>query len=838
MRQQKQTSQQYTYTQFAHEYTGLEDLSKLTPMFRQYLDIRQREPECLLFYRLGDFYELFFRDAEIVSKELELILTGRDGGLEDKVKMCGVPHIAYETYLAKLVNRGYKVAICEQTSLPDKKGLVQRDIVRIVTQGTALESSILREDVSNYLCCVYGIESTTLFNYNKPQLSFGVAWADISTGQFNLQVCDNEQKLEELLSTIRPREIICNDATLLSSFDFGVVRIGDCPSFSKYYDWAFEIDKATNIAKQYLNSDTYNKVKNDSMAMCAVGALLEYIGQSHKASSNLKELSICDKQQYMSLNHYTKYTLELVANMRDGSRKGTLIQAINSCKSDMGKRKLNGWLLAPLVDCNAINARLDAVNALYDDARVADELTKLFKNMRDLERLSMRITHKNARPQDLILLAKSLALLPDIVQFITTLQDKSSRLDYLINNVVNSHQDIKDLILSAILQEPALRPQDGYVIADGYHKRLDELRDFKVEASKIVAKLEATERDRSGIKKLKIGYNRIIGYFIEVPKIDTGKVPYGYTRKQTMSNIERYTSDDLKRIESRVLSTQESMEKIEIELYDKLLEQLNPFVKSILTTADAIAEIDCYLSFATISLQYGYVRPQVVDSKKSILNIVEGRHPIVERLTDRFVPNDTSLDIDNQTMIITGPNMSGKSVYMRQVALIAIMAQIGSFVPALSCELTPITDIFARIGSGDDMLSGRSTFMVEMVELSTILNNVTDTSLVILDELGRGTATYDGISIAKAVVEHLTQNTKAFTLFSTHYLELTELESLTGCHNYQMTVQEKQDKIQSNNKLAKGGASKSFGIQVAALSGIPNKIIARANEILETKWSK
>lgn len=821
------------HIEFLSQYTGVQDLSKLTPMFKQYLEQKVQARDCILFYRLGDFYEMFFEDARVVSSELDLVLTGRDGGLKDRIEMCGVPQISHESYLAKLVNRGHKVAICEQITQPGK-GLVQREIVRIVTQGTALDQTMLGDDVPNFMCCVCGVDNSDLFNYKKPQLSYGVAWADVSTGQFNIQTCENEAGLIDLLSKIRPKEIICNDVALVPSFDLSIIKAGDCPKFSKYYDWAFEIDAATTLAKQKLNLDN-NQVKDQSLAVCAIGALLEYISQMHKSRIIApSQVNISDKKDTMSLNHFTLRTLELVNNMRDGSNKGTLNNTINIASTDMGKRKLRNWILSPLLDCDAINDRLDIVGSIAGSLSVSDGLHKHLKAMKDIERLGMRVLHKRIRPVDLVVLGKSLENIPNVISLLKKLDTdgtKNNKLKELINTI-NSHEELCTLLTKSLLLEPAAKPQDGYIFADGYDTTLDEIREYKAEVSDLIAHIEKSEREATGIQKLRVTFNRVSGYFIEVPLSMTNKVPYSYVRKQTLASIERYITKDLKMVEDRILSSGDDIIKRETWLLEQFMKDLCKFIPDLLKTADALAELDCYLAFARCATMYNYTRPVIVSDER-VLEIVEGRHPIVERVAEKFVPNDIHLDKDSRTMIITGPNMSGKSVYMRQVALIAVMAQIGCFVPAQSCKISPMTDIFARIGGGDDMLSGRSTFMVEMAELATILVDTPDDCLILLDELGRGTATYDGISIAKASVEHLVYNTKAFTLFSTHYQELTELETLPNTHNYNMSVHEKDGTIVFDNKLVKGKASKSFGINVAGLSGIPQEIIDRAESILK-----
>ena len=819
------------YREFLTKFVGGVDLKNITPMMRQYLEIKLQAQDCIIFYRLGDFYEMFFEDAKVASSELNLVLTGRDCGLEQRAAMCGIPFVSYESYLPRLVLKGYKVAICEQVS-PVGKGLVKREIVRIVSQGTSLDNSILQEDSANYLCCVYGVESGLIVNHNNSQLSFGVAWADVSTGHFNMRVCSDESKLQDLLSMIRPREIICNGLVFVPSFEFSIVKAGDCPRFSKFHDWAFELSAANEIAKQQLNVELYDKVKNNSLALCALGALIECIAQMHKSAVNLTTIEEQDSKSKMTLNQYTIRTLELVSNMRDGSKQGTLNKVINLAITDMGKRKLKKWILSPLLNCKAINDRLDIVQCLSESLSASDGLVSCLKQVKDIERLGIRIQHRLIRPQDLVVLGQSLMHLPQILSILGNLdQGKGVAKLTQLQSAILSNSQLCQLLNTSLAEAPAVRPQDGAVFAIGYDKKLDEYRKAKLDSSELIVKIESVERQTTGIKRLKIGFNKINGYFIEVPSAQRGLVPYSYLKKQSMSNTERYTTKELIEIENNLEDIEEKVVNLETMLYEQFLDKLIEFVPSLLSTADSLADLDCYLAFANCATMYDYTRPEIVEGG-NVFSIEEGRHPVVERLTEKFVPNDAHLDSQNRTMIITGPNMSGKSVYMRQVALIAILAQMGSFVPAKSCKLSPLSDIFARIGSGDDMLSGRSTFMVEMTELASILKDTPDNSLILLDELGRGTATFDGISIAKAVIEHLVCNTKAFTLFSTHYQELTDLDSLQYCHNFQMAVRDKAGRIVFDNKLIKGKASKSFGLKVAALSGIPKEIIDRAQSIL------
>ncbi|MDR3021644.1 MAG: DNA mismatch repair protein MutS [Clostridiales bacterium] len=821
----------------------------LTPMFQQYYEIKSQVEDCILFYRLGDFYEMFFEDAILVSRELDLTLTGRECGLEKRAPMCGVPLIAHESYLSILVQKGFKVAICEQTS-PPGKGLVRREITKIITKGTAIDPGMIGADSTNYLCCVYYDDDDTDSDsdFSKEQESYclkkyGVSWTDLSTGQFNFQVCEDVQKLQDLLSVMRPKEVICNEAVYSDSFDFFVVTSGDCPKFSKYYEWAFEINAAIKISKENLDKNIFDKIKNNKCSLCAIGALLSYIRQNNKSfMAKILDIEQHAHEEYVTISHYTRRTLEISHNMKDNGKTGTLCSVLNTANTDMGKRLLNSWITQPLVDSDKINLRLDAVEILFNSLQIRDGILKELKNLYDIERLSMRILHKNVRPQDLLNLSKSLHSIPKILTLLKDLNQPSNNpltlktsvsksLQYLQAHL-ESHSEFCELIDKSIDVNASLRIQDGNVIANGYSRKLDDLRQIKKDGTSIIASIEIKERESTGFKKLKITYNKVSGYCIELPKSHTA-VPYYYKRKQTMSNVERYSFKELKEVEKEILNAQDNIIKIEAELYAKLTENLEKHVKPILKTATLLAELDCFVTMANFAAKFNYVRP-IVDKNLRRIDIVEGRHPVVENLLGSFVPNDTFLNSDNRTMIISGPNMSGKSVYMRQVALIAMMAQCGFFVPCKKCELSPVKGIFARIGSGDDMMSSRSTFMVEMSEVAHILNNLTESNLVLLDELGRGTATYDGISIAKAVIEHLVHYTKCYTMFSTHYHELTELENLPSTHNFHMQVNEIGESIIFLNKLIKGSSNKSFGVHVAAMSGLPDSVIKRAKELLDT----
>ena len=793
-------------------------------MMKHYLKMKDDYKDCLLFYRLGDFYELFFEDAEKVSAELDLILTGKDCGLKDRAPMCGIPYHAIDSYLPKLIDKGYKVAICEQLSDPKaSKGLVDRDVVRIVTPGTLIDEALLKEDKNNFIAslCMSGN-------------AVGVAWSDISTGECNFTYCDGaiNVALNDLLARIEPREIICNTEMALESINLSVVKYGKVCGFTCYDDNAFEFNAANELAKSRLPQSVMDKMSDMPVCIRAVGALLDYVERTQKRSLRHLSSATYDKEtKYMTLETSARRTLELTETT-DGKRYGSLLWLIDNTTTGMGKRLLRKWLEQPDIDAELINAKLDAVEELLDDNMVCDDIADCLKSIHDIERLTGRLSYGNITPKDCVALRQSLGALPRLKKLL-----RGFRSDYIVklNDSLYPHTDEYDLLKRGIAESPAATLKDGNVIRDKFNEELDILRSTGTNSMQMLADLCAKEKELTGIKNLKIGFNKVFGYYIEVSNSQKNLVPYRYVRKQTIAGGERYVTEELGVLEDKILHAQEQSVTLENTLYNQILKTLSASIDTLLTTAHAIAGLDCIVSHALTSFKYRYVRPIVSDEINHI-KIVEGRHPVVERILkdDSFVPNDTMLDNgENRIALITGPNMAGKSIYMRQVAAIVILAHIGCFVPAKSAEIAITDKIFTRVGASDDLSTGRSTFMVEMSEVSTILRNVTDRSLLLLDEIGRGTSTYDGLSIAWAIIEFLSKSTRAKTLFSTHYHELTELEgTVSGLKNYKLTVKEFNNSIIFLRKLMRGSANRSFGIEVASIAGLPQNVVRRAKELL------
>lgn len=783
----------------------------LSPMMAQYLNIKENNPGCLLLFRLGDFYELFFDDAITASKELDLVLTGRDCGLNERAPMCGVPFHAVDGYIAKLVEKGYKVAICEQLNNP-KKGIATREIVRVITPGTVMESDMLTADANNYLL------SVCLENGKA-----GVCWADISTGEFNRMTIDAAIaiKLNDLLLRIKPSEIICNGEMKMLSRNLSAVKYGGLCEFQQIDETEFNIDNAREIIPA-MCKDSANILKEEAVCVKACGALLRYVRQTQKR--DLKYIhSNENDEKTMTIDSIALSTLEITAPA-NGKKQGSLYSAVNKTLTGMGARLLVKRLTAPSTDVQTINLRLDGTEELVNDKILRGEVAEALSGIFDIERISTRIAYGNITPKECVALANSLDKLPILKKAISSCK---SEIITALRNTLDTLTDIADELHSAIKSDPSTFVRDGGVINDGYNKELDEYRSASKNSKAILAEIEAKEKERTGIKNMRVGYNSVFGYYIEVSKSQTGLVPYEYVRKQTTANAERYITEELKQIEDKILHAEERALAIEAELYSALIKKLSAFCDRMLATAFIVANIDVLYSSAEVAAKYRYTKPVVTDENRNI-NIKEGRHVTVERIgTETFVPNDTFLnDNDSRTMIITGPNMAGKSVYMRQVALIVILAQAGFFVPADKAEIGIVDRIFTRVGASDDLHTGRSTFMVEMSEVAHILENATDNSLILLDEVGRGTATYDGLSIAWSIIEYLSEKFKAKTLFSTHYHELTDLEGVVdGVKNYKMTVRELNGNIIFMRKLMRGSANRSFGIEVAGLSGLPKKVI-------------
>ena len=791
----------------------------LSPMMKQYLEIKDQNPGCLLFFRLGDFYEMFFDDAELVSKELDLVLTSKDCGLEERAPMCGVPFHSVDNYIAKLVANGHKVAICEQMNIP-QKGLATREVVRIITPGTVMESDMLSTDANNYLLTIY-------LNDGKA----GVCWADISTGEFNRATIDAQinLRLNDLLLRINPAEILCNPEMKAQSRNMSAVKYGGLCDFRQIDESEFDIEKAKAIIPQ-MCKDASNILNEDVVCIKACGALLGYVKQTQKRELNYIRPEK-NEGDILFIDSGAAKTLELITSA-SGKKHGSVYAAINKTNTGMGSRLLGKRIAAPSADEKIINYRLDGVEELVKSKPLRNSISDALYGISDIERISTRIAYGSVTPKECIVLAASIN---NIVPLKNALLKCSSGILSSISSSLDTMHDLSALIGSALTDEPPSLLRDGGVIRDGYNSELDEYRSISKDSKSLLAKLEAEQKERTGIKNLRVGYNSVFGYYIEVPKAQTANVPYDYVRKQTVANSERYITEELKTLEDKILHAEEKALALELKLYGELIKKLALHCDRLLATAKLIAEADVICSNAEVSAKYKYVRP-IVSASSHEIKIKEGRHLTVERISSEpFVPNDTFInDSDSRTIIITGPNMAGKSVYMRQVALIVILAQAGFFVPADSAELCITDRIFTRVGASDDLHTGRSTFMVEMSEVSYILNNATDRSLILLDEVGRGTATYDGLSIAWAIVEYLSEKFKAKTLFSTHYHELTDIEgTIDGVKNYKMTVKELGGSIVFMRKLLRGNANRSFGIEVAGLSGLPKEVIDSAKQHLK-----
>ena len=798
----------------------------LSPMMQQYMQIKDRYKDTLVFYRLGDFYEMFFDDAIVASRELELTLTGRDCGLEERAPMCGVPFHAVEGYVAKLLEKGYKVAICEQTTKPgEQKGIVERNIVREITPGTKIDSEMLVDNVNNYLMSLYAEGN-----------GVGASWVDISTGEFNHAQFDAQAALHlnELLSRVAPSEIICNAEMLKKSVDLSLVKFGGVCPFSLFDETAYDFDNAYKVVKNDLKDR--KSLEGKRLCICAAGALLEYLERTQKRT--LKHISKSEQENvedFMGIDGNARKTLELTSSMGEGNGRGSLYKFLNRTSTAMGARLLRKWIEKPSRNMDEINSRLDAVSYLISDAGFLNALKGDLGGIYDLERIVSRASYGNISPKDCRCLGDSLVALEK-----TAKTCAEHRENPMINDLIGNFGDFNELaalLCSAIDPTPASLVRDGGVIADGFDKELDEYRSLHSNSKVTLKKIEEFEKNETGIKNLKISYNRVFGYYIEVPKSQLGLVPYRYVRRQTIASGERFITEELKDIESKILNAEEYAKNREVQIFEAIIKKINERVDDILSVAKKVAYLDCLVSHATVATEnVGYVRP-VIDNDVTEIRITEGRHCVVEKLlgAEKFVPNDTLLDSnENRTMLITGPNMAGKSIYMRQVAIIVILAHIGCFVPAKKAEICPVDKIFTRVGASDDLSTGRSTFMVEMSEVANILDNATDKSLLLLDEIGRGTATFDGLSIAWAIIDYLSANIKAKTLFSTHYHELTELEGVyPGLKNYKMTVREFHGSIIFMRKLMRGSANKSFGIEVAGLAGLPEAVLKKAKELLK-----
>lgn len=795
-------------------------------MMRHYISLKEKYNDAIILYRLGDFYEMFFDDAKKVSSLLDLTLTGRDCGLEERAPMCGVPHHAVDTYVAKLISHGLKVAICEQLTTPDEsKGMVERDVVRVITPGTVMEDTILDERKNNYLAAL------ALDNNGEASIS----WVDISTGEFNT-MCFGEQNIDEvedMLITIAPAEIIANSNAKERFSALSSIKIGKLPPLSLYFDWAFDFYTAKKKLLTSLKVESLESFELEDKNICIIsaGAILEYLSDTQKRSlDHINSVKFVADNSFMFLDGNTRRNLELTETIRDKKRKGSLLWVLDKTMTSMGARNIRKWVEQPLRDEKSINDRSGAVEEFVLSGRLRSEISETLKNINDVERISSRIAYGSISPKDCVALKSSLALMPGIKSLVAGM--RSNEIKRVGSNIKNLSA-LTTLLDNAISDDVPTGLKELGFIKTGFSKELDELREIIDHSSSWIPEMEAREREAHGIK-VKVSYNRVFGYYIEVPKSMSDKVPYNYIRKQTLANAERYITEELKELEDKILGAEEKAKKLESKIYDFVKSELSKNLNDIKLTAVAIAELDSLCSLATVAVENNYVRPKINAKVKNLI-IENGRHPVVEKLLsgNEFVSNDTYLDTEkNRTMVITGPNMAGKSTYMRQVALITLMAHIGSFVPASNAEISLTDRIFTRVGASDDVAYGQSTFMVEMIEVATIIRNATNRSLLILDEIGRGTSTYDGLSIAWAVIEYISRNIQAKTLFSTHYHELTELEGLVeGIKNYRITVNELSGRIIFLHKIVRGGTNKSFGIEVASLAGIPAAVTDRAKEI-------
>ena len=803
------------------------DIKKLSPMMQEYVKTKEQYKDCILFYRLGDFYEMFFQDALTVTKELELTLTGKDCGLEERAPMCGVPFHAAETYINRLIEKGYKVAICEQVEDPKKaKGLVKREVIRVVTPGTTLDAASLDESRNNYLMSVVATEGR-----------FGCAIADITTGDCFLTEVDKPQKLLDEINKFVPAEIICNDAFFMSGVDTEDLknRLGICvfPLDAWYFDDG--LCKRTLMEHFHVNALEGLGIQDYDSGVIASGALFLYLQETQKSAlSHMAGIRPYAAEKFMLIDSSSRRNLELVETLREKNKRGSLLWVLDKTKTAMGARTLRSYVEQPLIDAEKINERLEALEELNQSPMLRDEIREYLNPVYDLERLISRISYQSANPRDLIAFSSSLEMLPYIRQII---KDFNSPLLTKICEDMDPLEDIAQLIRSAIVEEPPLAQKDGGIIREGYNSDVDKFRRSRTDGKKWLTELEARERERTGIKNLKIKYNRVFGYSLEVTNSFKDLVPENYIRKQTLTNAERYITQELKDLEDMILGAEDKLYALEYELFCNVRDKVGAEVVRIQKTAKAVAALDVFASLALVAQRNNFVRPKI--NENGVLDIKNGRHPVVEQMieNDMFIANDTYLDNQKKRIsIITGPNMAGKSTYMRQTALIVLMAQIGSFVPAEKANIGIVDRIFTRVGASDDLASGQSTFMVEMTEVANILRNATSRSLLILDEIGRGTSTFDGLAIAWAVIEHIsdTKLCGAKTLFATHYHELTELEGkIPGVNNYCIAVKEKGDDIVFLRKIVKGGADKSYGIQVARLAGVPDPVIRRAKELVE-----
>lgn len=805
-------------------------MAEYSPMMQHYLATKEEYKDCILFYRLGDFYEMFFDDAITASRELELTLTGKDCGQEERAPMCGIPFHAAEVYISRLIGKGYKVAICEQLEDPKQaKGIVKRDVIRVVTPGTVIETNMLDEKKNNYIMSIY-----------KSGLFFGMSVCDISTGDFfatQIKGTNNFAVLLDEISRYTPAEIVVNEMMFAGTEETKQIRDRFECYISRLEDEKYEANYEENFGNYEIYSDgkKLNDVNEKVLAMMSANGLIYYLNDTQKVKlEHINKIHVYNTAKYMALDMNTRRNLELTEKMRDKSKKGTLLWVLDKTATSMGGRQLRRWVNDPLIDVEEINTRLDSVKELKENLMLKDEILDSLKRVYDIERLIGKIAYGNANGRELISLKNSIGQLPDIKNILSKTNSKILKQLY---EELDELKDIYELINNAIVEEPPISVKEGGLIKLGYNEQIDEYKEATTNGKKWIVELEAKEKEATGIKNLKIGYNKVFGYFLEVTKSYLSMVPENYIRKQTLTNAERYITEELKNLEEKTLGAQEKLIDLEYKVFQEIRRKIASQIQRIQKAANIVSTLDVLCSFATVALDLNYCMP-IVDNSGEI-NIQDGRHPVIEKMlpSGGFIENDTYLNKESDRLsIITGPNMAGKSTYMRQVALITLMAQIGSFVPASYAKIGVVDKIFTRVGASDDLSMGQSTFMVEMMEVANILKDATNNSLVILDEIGRGTSTYDGLSIAWAVAEYIADKEKcgAKTLFATHYHELTELENkLEGVKNYSIAVKEKGEDIIFLRKIIKGGTDESYGIHVAKLAGVPKDVLKSANNILK-----
>jgi len=807
-------------------------MAELSPMMKHYMQIKEQYQDCIIFYRLGDFYEMFFDDAKTASRELEITLTGRDCGQEERAPMCGVPFHAAESYIARLIEKGYKVAICEQLEdAKEAKGMVKRDVIRVVTPGTVIEANMLDEKKNNFIMSIY-----------KKGIYFGIAVCDVTTGTFlstKIEASNNFALLLDELSKYNPAEIIVNRMLFNCREELDEIKLRFKAYVNCFEEEMFKTDLEALIQNYTFIDDNEKQIENieeNDLQIPAINGLLDYLNQTQKIKlEHINMIKMYSITKYMSLNCTARRNLELTEKMNDKSKKGTLLWVLDKTYTSMGGRLLRKWINEPLIDITEINKRLNAVEELKDNLIFRGDIIDCLRRIYDIERLVGKIAYGNTNARDMISLKNSLKQLPYLKKILATSKSELLQNIYLS---LDELSDIHDLIENAIIEDPPITITEGGIIKIGYNEEVDELKNATMQGKNWLIELEAKEKEETGIKNLKVGFNKVFGYFFEVTKSYLNLVPDRYIRKQTLANCERYITEELNELESKILGAETKVVDLEYKLFIEIRSKIAVNIERLQKASNIVSSLDVFTSFAIVAEDLNYTKP-IVDNN-GVIDIKAGRHPVIEKMlpSGTFIDNDTYLDKQNDRLsIITGPNMAGKSTYMRQVALITLMAQIGSFVPATSARIGVVDKVFTRVGASDDLAMGQSTFMVEMMEVAEILRDATSNSLVILDEIGRGTSTYDGLSIAWAVVEYISNKEKcgAKTLFATHYHELTELEEqIEGVRNYSIAVKEKGEDVIFLRKIVSGGTDESYGVHVAKLAGVPQDVVKRSNEILKT----